>query len=169
MIVIVFGLPGSGKSYFASRLAELINAEYLNSDRLRKEMFQHRTYSDKEKESVYNKMLEKMQSATAQKKSLVLDATFHKRETRKLFIDKIKEGDIYFIEVWADETITKERLKQSRPDSEADFEVYKLIKQSWEPLGKLHLLLKSTNKNIDNMLQKAAQYLRLNDDKRSDT
>ena len=88
---------------------------------------------------------------------------------QRLFTDKIEEGNIKFIEVWADETIIKERLKQSRPDSEADFEVYKLIKQSWEPLGRPHLSLESTNKNIDNMLQKAAQYLRLNDDKRSDT
>ncbi len=159
MIIIVCGLPGSGKSYFASSLAKLMNAEYLNSDLLRKEMFQHRTYSDEEKESVYKIMLQKMQYAAAQKKSLVLDATFYKKETRKSFTDKIKEGNIYFIEVWADETIIKERLKQRRPTSEADYEVYKLIKQYWEPLKKPHLLLESTNENIDNMLHKAAQYL----------
>jgi len=35
MIIIVFGLPGSGKSYFASKLAERINARYINSDVIR--------------------------------------------------------------------------------------------------------------------------------------
>lgn len=34
MIFIVFGLPGSGKSYFASHLAEMKNAQYINFDRL---------------------------------------------------------------------------------------------------------------------------------------
>ena len=33
MIIIVLGLPGSGKTYFASRFAKLIHADYINSDR----------------------------------------------------------------------------------------------------------------------------------------
>lgn len=164
MIIIVTGLPGSGKSYFASRLAALVDAEYLNSDRLRKEMFEPRTYSDEEKEAVYKKM----QTAIKQNRRLVIDATFHKKKMRKLFTDNIKDDDYNFIEVWADETITTERLKQNRPDSEADYEVYKLIKQHWEPLEEPHLLLESTNNNIDNMLQSALQHLHLNDDKRTD-
>lgn len=167
MIIFVFGLPGSGKSYFASRLAELIDAEHLSSDRLRKEMFEQSTYSDKEKEAVYLKMLEKMKSATAQKKHLVLDATFHKNNRRKLFTDEIKEAGVSFIEVWADDKITRQRLKYKRPDSDADYEVHKLIKQHWEPLEEPHLLLQSTNNNIDNMLQSALQHLHWKDDKRT--
>ena len=132
MIVIVFGLPGSGKSYFASRLAKMINADYINSDRVRKEMFKSRTYSEQEKAAVYNAMLEKMKEAVDQRKNLVLDATFHKNETRKPFLQEMKGKDkIFFIEVWAAENIARERLKESRPYSEADFEVYKLIRQYW--------------------------------------
>ena len=82
MIVIVFGLPGSGKSFFASRLAKIINADYLNSDRIRKEMFASRNYSEKEKAAVYSAMIEKTKVLANQKKNLVLDATFHKKETR---------------------------------------------------------------------------------------
>ncbi len=167
MVIFVLGLPGSGKSYFASRLAKLINAEYVNSDMLRKEMFNQRTYSDVEKDSVYKKMLEKMQIAINQNTDIVLDATFHRKERRKLFIDKLKEDDFYFIEVWANESITIERLNKIRPDSEADYEVYKLIKKKWDPLEEQHLLLESTNKNIDSMLQSALQHLKWNDDKRT--
>jgi predicted kinase len=160
MIVIVFGLPGSGKSFFASRLAGIINADYINSDRIRKEMFKKRTYSEQEKAAVYHAMLEKMKEAIHQSRNLVLDATFHKSETRKPFIEE-PEGkeSIFVIEVIADENITRKRLKKNRPDSEADFEVYKLIKQQYEPLNKKHLLLESTDENIDDMLQKAAAYL----------
>lgn len=169
MIVIVFGLPGTGKSFFASRLAKMINADYINSDRVRKEMFKSRTYSEQEKGAVYNAMLEKMKEAVDQRKNLVLDATFHKNETRKPFLQEMKGKDkIFFIEVWAAENIARERLKESRPYSEADFEVYKLIRQYWETLNEPHLMLESTNENIDNMLQKAAEYLQWKDDKRTD-
>lgn len=169
MIVIVFGLPGSGKSFFASRLAKMIDADYVNSDRIRKEMFKCRTYSKQEKAAVYNAMLQKMRDAVDQRKNLVLDATFHKNETRQLFLQEIKGKDnIYFIEVWTAENIARERLKESRPYSEADYEVYKLIRQHWETLNEPHLMLESTNENIAIMLQKAAEYLQWKDDKRTD-
>lgn len=158
MIVIVYGLPGSGKSYFASRLAEMLKADYVNSDRLRKELFPKRSYSDEEKESVYNAMMKKMMEAIRLGKNLILDATFHKNATREFFFEKVKDK-LFFIEVRAEEHIIKERLKKSRPYSEADFEVHKLIRHHWEPFKVPHLTLKSTNENIDAMLQKAAQYL----------
>ena len=165
MVIIVFGLPGSGKSYFASRLAEMVHAEYVNSDHLRKELFQKRSYSDREKAIVYDAMLKKMKEAITQNKSIVLDATFYKNETRKSFIQETKEKtDIFFIEVTTNEELTRQRLKKERPDSEADLRVYRLIKQLWDPFNESHLVLESTDDNINDMLQKAAQYL--NNDKR---
>lgn len=159
MNIIVSGLPGSGKSFFAERLAEKIDADYVNSDRLRKELFPNRTYSDHEKGTVYDVMLERMEEAIEQKRNLVLDATFHKKAARKLFTKNGKE-DVPFIEVWAEEPIIKDRLKKSRPYSEADYQVYQLIRQEWEPIDEPHLRLQSTNGNIDDMLQKTENYLK---------
>lgn len=168
MIIIVFGLPGSGKSYFASRLAKMINARYVNSDKVRKELFKERIYSEQEKKAVYDKMLEQMKEAIQQKSNLVLDATFHKKEVREMFVEAMKGKDeIIFIEVQADENIIRERVKKPRPYSEADFEVYKRISQQNEPLEKPHLVLKSTDDNIDEMLQNASEYLKIKDDKRT--
>ena len=161
MVVIVFGLPGSGKSYFASRLAKKIDADYINSDRLRKEMFKMRTYSRQEKESVYQTMLQRMKQDVAQNKNVVLDATFHKKETRQPFIKAMKaKGGIYFIEIVAEEKIIRERLKRKRRYSEADFKVYKIISSENEPLPESHLVLESTNSNIKEMLGKAVEYLK---------
>ena len=157
-IIVVFGLPGSGKSYFASRLAKALGADYVSSDRLRREMFPKRIYSEKEKFEVYQAMLQKMEKAIGQAKPLVLDATFYKNAIRHLFMEKAKD-QLVFIEVKADQKIIIERLKKSRPFSEADHEVYKSIRQAWEPLKRPHLILQSTNDNIDAMLQKALHYL----------
>lgn len=156
---MVLGLPGSGKSYFSSRLAQKINAEYLNSDKIRKDLFPVRTYSESEKNAVYKALLEKMQEATDKGKDVVVDATFYKNEIRDKFISNIKEK-VNFIEVWADEEIIRKRLKKKRRYSEADFQVYEFIKQQWEPLKHPHLKLKSTNDNINDMLQKAFNSLK---------
>ena len=166
MIVIVFGLPGSGKSYFAAHLANKINADYINSDKVRRAMFDTRTYSINEKLSVYSEMLLQMKEVVKQNKNLVLDATFYKNDIRKKFLDEAvgEEGSVFFIEVKAEESVIRKRLQEKRVDSEADFEVYKKVKKQWEPLHEDHLVLQSTNDNINEMLYKAADYLHLKND-----
>lgn len=168
MIVIVFGLPGTGKSYFAFRFAAMIKAAYINSDRVRKKLFVSRTYSIKEKLSVYYEMLKQMKEVVKQNKNLVLDATFYNNDIRKLFLDEAEgAGKIFFIEVKAEESVIRKRIEEKRVDSEADFEVYKKVKEQWEPLHEGHLILQSTNDNINEMLYKAGDYLQLKDDKRA--
>jgi predicted kinase len=130
MMIIVFGLPGSGKSYFASRLADKINADYINSDKLRRMMIDKRTYTANEKLAVYDEMLKQALEAGKKRTNIVLDATFYKNAIRKIFIGGVENGaDIRFIEVRADESLIRERLKKPREYSEADFEVYKKIKK----------------------------------------
>lgn len=82
MIVIVTGLPGSGKSYFASHLSPLIDAVCINSDRIRKKMFTERIYSEAEKLSVYKEMLAEMKASVQRHKNVVLNATFYKKRIR---------------------------------------------------------------------------------------
>ena len=73
-----------------------------------------------------------------------------------------------WIEVRAEESLIKERMKYSRVDSEADFEVYETIKKQWEPMQEHHLILQSTNDNLEEILNIAKDHLRLNDDQRTD-
>ena len=67
----------------------------------------------------------------------------------------------------ANESVISERLKITRADSEADFVVYKKIKDEWEPFNQDHLILQSTNDNIEEMLHKATDYLNLSNDRRA--
>ena len=169
MIIIVFGLPGSGKSFFASLLAKEINAEYISSDILRKQIFPHRNYSTEEKQKVYDSMLAIVKEAMKQNKILVLDATFYKNDLRRKFFEAAKRMDeVIFIEVQAEEELIEERLQRKRTDSEAGFEVYKKIRSEWEPMKEEHLILQSTNDNINKLLEQALHHLRFKDDKRTD-
>lgn len=165
-VIIVMGLPGCGKSYFAEQLATVLGAVYINSDRTRKTMISSRAYSQVEKLSVYNEMLNQMQLAVKENKSVVLDGTFYKHSIRKMFIKKAKRaGGVIFIEVRAAEPLIHERLQHKRMYSEADFKVYQVIKSQWESLAEKHLILQSTNDNITDMLHTAIDYLQFKNDK----
>ena len=167
MVIIIFGLPGSGKSFFASRFAKVINAVYINSDKVRKETFEKSAYSDQEKKAVYDKMLEQMRAFVQQNENVVLDANFHKKNIRNIFVEEMKDkGGIFFIEIQSDENIIRERLKRPRPYSDADFDVYKITSQQNEPLDEPHLILKSTD-SIHEMIQKAIEYLKTNNDNKA--
>jgi len=168
MIIVVFGLPASGKSYFATHLARIVNADYINSDRVRRIMFPDRTYSTEETLSVYDEMLAQMRQKIKQHRNVVVDATFHRDEIRRKFFEAAEEVDrIIYIEVRAEELLVKERLKRSREDSEADFHVYRKIKNKWQPLYEDHLILHSTDDNLNAMLEKTAGHLQQMNDKRT--
>ncbi|MCG8319618.1 MAG: AAA family ATPase [Cytophagales bacterium] len=161
MIVVVFGLPGTGKSYFAGRLAEIIKAEYISSDRVRFKMIKDRAYTEEEKMKVYDQMLVLTRQLIRQQKRVVLDATFYRKEIRQMFVALAASLNvkIYFIEVTARELLVKKRVSKKRKESEADYEVYRKVKALFQPMVEQHLTLESQENNIREMLEKAAKYL----------
>lgn len=164
LVVAVFGLPGSGKSFFAVRFSNLIQAVYVSSDQLRKKMFENRTYKEEEKLLVYRKILLLVHHLLSQDKNVVLDATFYKSEIRTYFQKEITgKAKLLFIEVRADEELIRERLKRKRQESEADYKVYQKIKKAWEPMEEDHLVLQSGKGNLSDMLQLAMTYVQQND------
>lgn len=158
-VIIVFGLPGSGKSYFGERLAAAIDAGYVNSDRIRKTLFDDRTYSAAEKSAVYDEMLAQTREYLHKGRHVVVDATFHSHDTRQRFVASLAGSDVHFIEVWAEDALARQRVQKPRPWSEAGPDVYALIKAQWEPLATPHLRLQSTDTNIDEMLTQATKWL----------
>ncbi|MGN6193863.1 MAG: AAA family ATPase [Ginsengibacter sp.] len=159
MIIVVFGLPGSGKSYLAQRLAKMLNAGYINSDTIRKELFKQPSYSGQEKKSVYFEMLKKI-SDLEYRKEVVVDTTLSDIAIRPEFISKLKNiAKVYFVEITADESLIKQRLSAFRNDSDAGFNIYKKIKNTWLPFEEPHLVLQSTNENIEEMLDTACDYI----------
>lgn len=161
MIIIVFGLPGSGKSYFAERLAKAIEAEYVNSDIERMKLIRHRNYTFAEKTLVYDKMLELMEAAVAKGHKIVLDATFYRESLRERFIKKAEAlGETpIFIEVTAEQATIKKRLSGKREHSEADYSVYLKVKKNFEPLEQKHLVL-SSDDDISTMLNTALDHIK---------
>lgn len=165
---MVIGLPGSGKSFFAKRFAEILGAEYISSDLLRIKMGLSGKYLPEQKSLVYRQMAEDTKDVLMKNKSVVLDGTFFQKKYRELIYTIAEEIGIpvFIILVKADENIIKQRLSAPRKDSEADHSVYLKIKEQFEPIDKPFLFLESTNENLEENLLKARQYINSSNDQR---
>lgn len=162
MIVLVFGLPATGKSWFSRQFAENINAYYLNTDIIRDQLGKKGQYDKKTKQEVYNELKEQALKNIKKKKDLVVDGTFHKKKRRKEFIDLATENEteIYLVAMKASESRIKERLKTRREYSEADFKVYQQLKSEFEFPETDHLVLYNEDAKIDNLIDETMAYIK---------
>ena len=157
------GLPGSGKTYFAKALAHKISGLHINNDMVRKELYQHPNYSGKDKNRVYTTVFEKACQALDEGEIVVVDATFSKLQYRLPYYDYAQKNKIplHIILIQADEHTIAERLLKQRPDSDADFAVYEIIKAEFEPLKWGHLTLASDKYSMKEMMNRGLDYIGL--------
>lgn len=170
MIVIILGLPGSGKTYFAGKLALKIGGLHISSDTVRKHMQQINKYNEQAKLEVYDEMLKLTEKAISSNQNVVLDGTFYKENIRNMFKEEatLLNSSVSFIEIRANRSVIKDRLKM-RKESEADFKVYLKIKSLFEALPEKHLILYSDKGTLDEMQDKTLAYINYPDGKVADS
>lgn len=163
MLIMVCGLPGTGKSFISKKIAEMTGAEWLSSDSIRKRILEKRTYSEQEKNSVYEAMAKEAGKLLDQGKDVIVDATFYLARYRNI-IDRTawKHGcKLYIILCTLDDLEVRKRMekrKQEKNDSEADFRIYIKIKEGYEPLKEEHLAL-DTALPLEEMISKITRYV----------
>src|ERR1700722_5545398 len=59
LLVILYGFPGSGKTYFARQLCEHLHAAHVQGDRIRNELFETPRY-DKQENAVVAQLMDYM-------------------------------------------------------------------------------------------------------------
>ena len=150
-MILTCGLPASGKTWLARRLARPLRATLLRSDVRRKVLagitpmppgdgsYGTGRYAPHRRESVYRSLLESTLEPLRAGHSVIVDATFSRRAYRRDFIDAAARLGLPFqvLHVTAPEGVIRARLERRREDpteaSEADLEVYRREREAFEP------------------------------------
>lgn len=161
MLIMVVGLPGTGKSTFARELAQAIDGNHFNTDMIRDNLNLRGSYDKESKQRVYDELLLRTEETLKSGGIAIVDGTFYLRSLRKTFIDLAEKTGkpIQWIVLEASECVIKARVSQKRTYSEADFEVYKTVKEQYEPIEEPHLTLKSDEQQLSDMVAETKAYL----------
>ncbi len=158
ILIVVSGLPGTGKSYFCSKLAERLPFITLESDALRKVLFSSLTYSLQESSRLFQACHRLIEQLLRRGFSLILDATNLSERHREYFYSIADHLDVKLVLVWveAPPQLVRERLKDRRNEetkSDADWVVYQKMKSSVQPIRRNHYVV-DTSRDIAPVIDK---------------
>ncbi len=149
-LVLVGGLPGTGKSTLAQGLAERANLCLIRSDLVRKELaglpaqepasapFGEGSYTPAWTERTYAECLRRAERALFEGKRAVVDASFGAEKRRRAFLELAARlrVPVVFLLCRADPETTRLRLANRRGDaSDADWSIYLKAAERWEEPG----------------------------------
>lgn len=144
MLVVVCGLPGAGKSTVSRRIADTLDGHLLRTDVVRKELFPDPEYTAEESSSVYTEVLARARDRIAAREHVVLDGTFRRESLRNRVVSVATEASVPYrlVHVQCAESVVKERIAAREGDeSDADFAVYELLKDEFEPIEQNHTVV----------------------------
>ena len=157
--VVVSGLPGTGKSYFSSKLAEKLPFVILESDALRKVLFPLPSYSSDESLCLFRAVHLLIERLLKKGISLILDATNLSERHREYLYSIADHLDIKLIlvRVEAPPQVVHRRLESRLEDlegkSDADWVIYQRMKPSVEKIQRKHYAV-DTSRDITPVLDK---------------
>jgi len=157
--IVVSGLPGTGKSYFCSRLAERLQFVILESDALRKNLFSSPSYSSQESSFLFQAVHLLIEKLLKKGTSLILDATnLSERYREHLYrIADHLNVKLVLVRVEAPPEVVYQRLKArvGNPEdkSDADWAVYQKMESSVQKIRRNHYAV-DTSRDITPVLDK---------------
>jgi predicted kinase len=158
-LIVISGLPGTGKSYFSKRLAEKLPFLVLESDALRKILFASPGYSPQESAQLFQTIHRLVRDLLHKGISLILDATnLSERFREQLYSIADQLGvRLVLVRVEAPPEVVYQRLKDRARDTEnrsdADWEVYRRMQPSAERIRRNHYVV-DTSRDINPALDK---------------
>ena len=142
-LVLVSGLPGTGKSTLSRMLSDTAHFEVLRSDVIRKEIFatagatgdSAAMYSANKTQQVYDECLARARSRLLAGGRVIVDATFQREANRQAFLQLAIDCGVraIWLECRAPSIVIQQRLAARHGDaSDADWSVYELVRKQWE-------------------------------------
>jgi predicted kinase len=143
-LIIVSGLPGTGKSYFSRKLAEQLPSVIVESDALRKRLFPTPNYSAEESRRLFSACHRLIEECLGSGISVILDATNlveHHREPLYRIAQRL-QAKLILIQVEAPHELVRERLQgraegiDKEDKSDAGWTIYQKMKTRVERISR---------------------------------
>ena len=160
-LIIVSGLPGTGKSYFSRKLAERLPSVVVESDALRKQLFPTPAYSAEESHRLFCGCHRLIEDLLGSGISVILDATNlveHHREPLYRIAQRL-QAKLILVQVEAPRELVRERLKSraegiNREDnSDAGWSIYQRMKTRVERISRNYFAV-DTSRDITPVIDK---------------
>ena len=123
-LVVMSGLPGTGKTYFCDRLSKRLPLVILESDSLRKVLFSSPTYSAEESFHLFQTIHRLIEQLLRKMVSLILDATNLSERHREYLYSIANRLDVKLVlaRIKAPPEIVQARLKRrlEHPEGNSD-------------------------------------------------
>ncbi len=171
-LVLLSGLPGSGKSYLCRELVKAVpSLIVLESDALREILFPEPTHSGSENARLFPALHRLLERLLRIGHHVVVDATNLRRRNRRMLYDiAVRVGaPLLIIETTAPEDVIRQRLSQREADiaaarqtddiSTAGNDVYDRMLRSAQPIRRDHITV-DTSQDIAPALEQIAAEIR---------
>jgi predicted kinase len=148
VLVMLAGLPGVGKTYFARRLVQRIPLAIVESDAVRALLFARPTYTFTESNWVFRVCHRVIEELLARGVPVLFDATNLAERHREL-VYRIADrmgAKLIIVQLVAPPEVVRQRLEEraTRREpgvfSEATWEVYERMRTQWEPIRRPHFV-----------------------------
>ena len=166
-LIVVSGLPGTGKSYFSRLLAQQVDCAIVESDALRRALFPVPGYSAQESQRLFQALHALIAELLGQGTAVLLDATNlveHHRERLYHIADQL-QLKLIIVRVEAPFEVIRERLERraqgpdSQDSSDADWMVYQRMKPRAEQIRRNHFVV-DTSRNTTPVINKIIRELK---------
>ena len=151
VLVIVSGLPGTGKTYFSRELSKRLPFVTLESDALRRVLNPNPNHSKPENARLFSAIHSLCERLLREGYSVIADATNLTEKHRQHFYDISDRTGVKLIivQIKAAPSVVKERLekrgKEAGNQSDADWQVYKKMEKSVDKIKRKHYSLDTSN------------------------
>ena len=119
-LILMMGVPGCGKSYFAAKLAQWIpNTEIISRDEIRFKMLQSNDEYFKHEKQVFQAFILAINESLAAGHNVIIDATHINRQSRSKLLREINRDyynrcDIFYMRTPIGRCIAQNNLREGR-------------------------------------------------------
>lgn len=166
-LLVMVGLPGTGKSLIVESLIKLMPAAVISTDFVRRYMRNNPTYTAAEMMFVYQVCHLVIELRLSRGQRVIFDGTNHAAARRQQLFDiaRKQNSPLAVCQVQASEAVIRERLlsrksgnRRDTDMSDAGWSVYQWMVAAQEPIVHEHLILDTTSTPPELLAEKLANY-----------